>query len=180
MTHVHVFSNQVEGLRYFMLRLISAANRGWFDTDEVKDLFRRQVEGQGNENVGAFFGLVCLPIIGFFRGVVNGGDDSMYTDFSVDLKRPKGRGVEGPLEGTVRWFSQWTPGRMFEIEFDFLGGCRMRYDLGDGKTESGFLGFEINETTGELVRTPDVPRYEQAAPPIVPPLLAQGEEVENV
>lgn len=141
---IRTFTSQTEGLKYYVLTVINAANRGWFRTGEVKGLFKRELEGWGtgsaesirrDENsgpdhcVGEFWGLVCLPILSFFDGVVKGSDDSMFCDFTTAITRWKETQF---VEGALTWHSQGTRGRFIHLVFRPEGGAFMYYDLGDG------------------------------------------------
>jgi hypothetical protein len=160
---IKIFTSQVSALKYFTNTIIDAANRGWFRTDEVKNLFKRELEGWGSgsaENirrredsgsdhcVGWFWGLVCLPILSFFEGVNTGGDNTTYCDFTTSIEYWKKVDF---IEGTLTWRSQGTRDRFIHLVFSPQGGAKMFYDLGDGydhevkdyvpRKESSFLGL---------------------------------------
>lgn len=141
MKGIKTFVSQTEGLRYFTEVIINAANRGWFQTDEVKDLFRRELKNWGTGSAesirrgadsGAdhcicdFWGLVCLPIIGFFAGVVKGGDSATFCDFRWAIIKNE----EKSVVGSVGWYGTATNGRFIRIVFTEDGGARMFYDTG--------------------------------------------------
>lgn len=167
MKGIRTFNSQTEALKYFVGIIIEAANRGWFQTDEVKDLFRRELENWGTGSAesirrgadsGAdhciceFWGLVCLPILNFFMGVVEGGDNSMSCDFRWDIPKPK-RGQK-VLMGKIAWYGTASPGRFIRIIFSGDGSAWMFYDTGyrhdreQGedvpKGESSFLSLPAN------------------------------------
>ncbi len=145
------FSTQTEGLKYFTLLIISAANRGWFETEEVKTLFRREVEkwdASTDDCVGQFWGLVCLPILSFFKGVVEGGDDFMNCDFSFEITGWK---KSRYIEGSLTWHSQGTRDRFVHLVFLSVGVAFLYYNLGNSfdrdlrqyvpRQKSSFLGL---------------------------------------
>jgi hypothetical protein len=138
MKGIHTFTSQTEGLAYFTGIVIDAANRGSFSTDEVKILFRREVErwasgsaqlrrsgSDPDRSVEEFWGLLCLPILSFFRGVVEGGDNSMNCDFQLGVEAKKGQKLSGSLE----WYGQATEGRFVRVVFADLS-TRVHYDTG--------------------------------------------------
>jgi hypothetical protein len=158
-----IFTSQVEALKYYTNTIINAANRGWFRTDEVKELFRRELEGWGmgsaenirrRENsgpdhcVGWFWGLVCLPILSFFEGVNVGGDDTTCCGFSFSIEYWKKVDF---IDGTMAWYGHGTRDRFIYLVFHPEGGAKMFYDLGDGydseaqdyvpRQESSFLSL---------------------------------------
>lgn len=152
MKGIRTFATQAQALQYFVNVVINAANRGWFDTDEVKNLFRQEVDKWDSKTdflVKEFWGLICLPILNFFAGVVEGGDGSMRCDFQWDVKKP-GKGKEH-LTGSCAWYGTATQGRFVRIIFTEDGGAKMFYDTGyrwdDEKSEevakgaSSFLGL---------------------------------------
>lgn len=130
MKGIHTFATQAEGLQYFVSLVTYVASRGWFDTDEVKNIFRREVESwnpKSDDGVAQFWGLVCLPVLQFFDGARQGGDDTTYSDFWWSLpNRPK----KGVLVGAVGWHGTATQGRFVRLVFGEDGSCRMFYDTG--------------------------------------------------
>jgi hypothetical protein len=157
MKGIHVFPTQAEGLKYFTSRVIDAANRGWFKTDAVKDLFRREAEGwdSGTDHcVAEYWSLVCLPILSFFDGVVKGGDSSMFTDFRWDIEAKK---ASDRVVGSVAWYGQATYGRFIRLIFRADGSARMYYDT----------GYSLNRETRE---------YEPKGLSIFLNLPAEGDE----
>jgi len=130
MKGIHVFETQAKGLQYFTLLLIEAANGGW--VRGAKPIFRRGVEEWklGPQWTKNLWGVICLPILSFFRGVVEGGDDSMRCDFSWTIEV---RG--GVLQGSMEWFGQATLGRFVRLVLGADGSARVYYDT--GYTEEG-------------------------------------------
>lgn len=169
MKGVKRFSTQAAGMKYFTSLVISAANRGWFRTDEVKRLFQRELDYWSVDYDGSmrgFWGLVCLPILSFFDGVRRGGDSSVDCHFDIDISYQSEN--DEAVRGYLAWFSSSTEGRFVKLEFAMNGSCWMYYDEGYGydpksgefleKSNSSFL--KLRHLREECADYSSVPRQE--------------------
>ncbi len=138
MKGIHKFDSQVQGLQFFMEILISAANCGWFKTDEVKKLFREAVASlpEGSSYAAQSWELLCSPILAFFKAISEGNECC----FEEKIKK-------GPcfLGGSLSWYSARTEGRFIRVVFQEQ--TLMYFDTGDlrspeiEKKKSRFLGL---------------------------------------
>jgi len=153
MKGIHKFESQAEGLKYITGLIVDAANRGVFETDGIKTLFHdelRKWDRNDNHCIGSFWGMKCLPILTFFRSIVESGDNSMSCDFGWDIKLPSERWTKeleysNPIIGEIFWRGICTPGRFARVSFEADGSAVLEYCTATGKPSS-FLGFpEIEE-----------------------------------
>lgn len=147
------FRNQAEGVRYFLLVILNAANRGAFG-DEVFTALEKAVDFKESEppSASGLWQWTGEPIVAFLRAIMT--DSSMHTDFLCSV-RCIGKHSH-VLIGTLRWTGQWTEGRFIEIRFTEDGQAEVEYNVGNSRDSdhpeySSFLGLGKLPTDKDII-----------------------------